>query len=87
MAKSNKQLYKGKCTRCGGPVTVSSPNKQTECFKCRGWKSKKVSVDKPKDEKSNETSEPRELNVLQKILRAMKLKEKITVKNDEIAGV
>lgn len=83
VGKHKKQLYKGSCTKCGGPVTLSSPKKQTECWKCRGWNSHKQVVDVPKHMKKKNDEAPRELNVFQKILKAMNFKSNVVVITDE----
>ena len=84
MAGNNKkQLYKGKCKTCGGPVTISSPDKETDCHKCRGWKTKKKAVDKPKQIVKPASEAPSELSVLQKILKVLKFREKVSEKPNE----
>ena len=84
MANAKKKLYTGTCVKCGNPVTITVPNKQTTCWRCRGWKSKNAAVDKPKQ--AGEKDAPhREPNVLQNLLRTMKFKEKTAGRVNETA--
>jgi predicted ATP-dependent serine protease len=82
VGKHKKQLYTGNC-ECGKKITVSSPKKQSKCWKCRGWNSHKQVVDIPKHLKKTSVSDPQELTIFQKILKSMKFKSNVVVITDE----
>jgi len=72
--KHKKQLYFSKCTDCEARVTVSSPGKQTRCWRCRGWESKnqvsKILKDKRRLERAQ--AKPKNVNVLERMLHALR---------------